>query len=74
MGFMDKIKDLAGKNPDKVDQATSKIGDEFNKRTDGKYEQHTETAKEKAGEFLKGDQPGGDQPGGGQPGGGQPQG
>lgn len=70
MGFMDKIKDMAGKNPDKVDQATSKIGDEFNKRTDGKFEQHTDTATEKAGEFLKGDQ--GDQ--GQQPGGDKPQG
>lgn len=70
MGFMDKIKDLAGKNPDKVDQATSKVSDEFNKRTDGKFEQHTDTAQEKAGEFLKGDQAGE----GGQPGGEQPQG
>lgn len=68
MGFMDKIKDVAGKNSDKVNQATDKIGDEFNKRTDGKYEQHTDTAKEKANEFLTGDKADeGEKPGGEQP-------
>lgn len=61
MGFMDKIKDVAGKNPDKVDKVTEKATDAFNERTDGKFAEHTDTAREKAGEFLKGDQ--GDQGG-----------
>ena len=55
MGFMDKIKDVAGKNPDKVDKVTEKIGDTFDQRTGGKFSEHTDTAQEKAGEFLKGD-------------------
>ena len=63
MGFMDKIKDVAGKNPDKVDKVTEKATDAFNERTDGKFAEHTDTAWEKAGEFLKGDQGGSpDQP------------
>lgn len=65
MGFMDKIKDVAGKNPDKVDKVTDKLGDTVDQRTDGKFAKHTDTAQEKAGEFLKGGQgepPAGEQP------------
>lgn len=54
MGFMDKIKDVAGKNPDKVDKLTEKAGDAFDQRTDGKFAKHTDTAQDKAGEFLTG--------------------
>ncbi|GAA2640508.1 hypothetical protein GCM10010399_87610 [Dactylosporangium fulvum] len=35
--FFDKVKDLADKHDDKVDQALEKIGEEADKRTGGKY-------------------------------------
>ena len=54
MGFIDKIKNAAGKHPDKVDSALTKAGDMFDKRTGGKHAEHTDTAQAKAGEFLTG--------------------
>lgn len=54
MGLFDKAKDLAGKNPDKVESALGKAGDAFDKHTGGKHAQHTDTAQQKAGEFLTG--------------------
>lgn len=54
MGFIDKIKGAAGKNPDKVESALSKAGDAFDKRTGGKHSDHTDTAQQKVGEFLTG--------------------
>ncbi|GAA0733101.1 antitoxin [Dactylosporangium roseum] len=35
--FFDKVKDLADKHDEKVDQALEKIGEEADKRTGGKY-------------------------------------
>lgn len=70
MGFLDNAKEFAGKNPDKVDTFTEKAGDAFDSRTGDKYAQHTDTAQQKAGEYLKGGQ--GQAPQGGQPGEGQP--
>jgi hypothetical protein len=37
MGFLDKAKDLLGKNADKVDTAINKAGDLVDKKTHGKY-------------------------------------
>ena len=37
MGFLDKVKDLASKNADKVDMAIEKVGDVVDKQTQGKY-------------------------------------
>lgn len=37
MGFLDKAKDLLGKNADKVDTAINKAGDLVDKKTQGKY-------------------------------------
>jgi hypothetical protein len=37
MGFLDKAKDLLGKNADKVDTAINKAGDLVDKKTKGKY-------------------------------------
>lgn len=54
MGLFDKAKDLARKNPGKVNSALDKAGDAFDKRTGGKYSEHTDTAQQKAGEFLTG--------------------
>lgn len=42
MGFLDKIKDLASKNADKVDTAIDKAGDLVDKKTQGKYTQHVD--------------------------------
>ena len=58
MGFLDKglakAKELAGKNPDKVDSVIDKAGDMFDRKTGGKHAQHTDRVQEKAGEFLTG--------------------
>ena len=37
MGFLDKVKDLASKNSDKVDMAIEKAGDLLDEKTQGKY-------------------------------------
>jgi len=37
MGIMDRIKSLAGKHDDKVDQGIQKAGDKVDERTGGKY-------------------------------------
>ncbi len=37
MGFLDKAKDLLGKNADKVDTVINKAGDLVDKQTHGKY-------------------------------------
>lgn len=55
MGFLDKAKDFAGKNPDKVDSAVGKAGDMFDEKTGGKHAEHTDKVQEKAGDYLAGD-------------------
>jgi flagellar hook-associated protein FlgK len=37
MSFLDKAKDLIDKHDEQVDQGLEKLGDEVDKRTDGKY-------------------------------------
>lgn len=56
MGFLDKAKEFAGKNPDKVDSAVGKAGDMFDEKTGGKHAEHTDKAQEKIGDYLGGDQ------------------
>src|SRR5699024_3184730 len=67
MGFMDKIKDVAGKNPDKVDKVTEKATDAFHDGTDGQCAVHPATGREMPGELRQGEGGGGrDQPPGGE--------
>lgn len=58
MGFLDKAvnkaKNLARQNPDKVDSVIDKAGDAFDKHTGGKHARHTDSVQQKAGEFLTG--------------------
>ena len=54
MGFLDKAKDFAGKNPDKVTSAIDKAGDMFDAKTGGKHAKHTDKVQGKANEFLTG--------------------
>ncbi|HHU44940.1 MAG TPA: antitoxin [Actinomycetales bacterium] len=55
MSFIDKAKNFASKNPDKVRQAVEKVGDEIDKRTGGKYADKIDRAQEEAGKRLGGD-------------------
>lgn len=53
MSFLDRVKDLADKHDDKIDQALEKVGDEVDKRTGGKYtsqiDKAVDVAQEKTG-------------------------
>ena len=48
MSFVDRIKDLADKHDDKIDQALEKIGDEVDKRTGHKYSNHIDRGVDEA--------------------------
>ncbi|MEU0494815.1 antitoxin [Mycobacterium sp. NPDC006124] len=48
MGFLDKMKDLASKNADKVDMAIEKAGDLVDKKTQGKYAGQVDKVQEAA--------------------------
>ena len=48
MGFLDKIKDLASKNADKVDVAIEKAGDLVDKKTQSKYAGQVDKVQEAA--------------------------
>ena len=48
MGFLDKLKDLASKNADKVDVAIEKAGDLVDKKTQGKYAGQVDKVQEAA--------------------------
>ncbi|WP_010540756.1 antitoxin [Dietzia alimentaria] len=63
MGFLDKAKDLAGKNADKVDSAIDKAGDLFDEKTGGKHAQHTDKVQDKVGDYLTGDRAQNPEPG-----------
>ena len=51
---VDKARDFARTNPDKVEAALDKAGDAFDKRTGGKHAARTDSVQQKAGEFLTG--------------------
>ena len=54
MGFLDRAKDLAEQHDDKIDQALEKVGDEVDKRTDGKYSDQIDKAVDVAQERTGG--------------------
>ena len=65
MGFLDKLKDLASKNADKVDMAIEKAGDVVDKKTQGKYAGQVDKVQEaakKAARDNAGRPPAGQQP------------
>lgn len=55
MSFIDKAKEFASKNPDKVRQAVEKVGDEIDKRTGGKFADKIDRVQEEAGKRLGGE-------------------
>ncbi len=48
MSFLDKAKDLLGKNADKVGGVIDKAGDFVDNKTGGKYAQHVDKAQDAA--------------------------
>ncbi len=65
-GLAAKARQLAQRNPDKVDKVLDQAGSFVDKRTGRKYERHVDTVQQKARQFLGGDRaPGG--PGSGDP-------
>ncbi|WP_295629587.1 antitoxin [uncultured Corynebacterium sp.] len=55
MSIFEKVKQFASKNPDKVRQGIDKIGDEIDKRTDGKYAEKVDRVQDEAAKRLGGD-------------------
>lgn len=53
MGFLDKLKEMAGKHPDKTDQGIEKAGDMIDKRTGGKYSSQIDQGQDKARDALR---------------------
>lgn len=53
MSFIDRVKDLADRHDDKIDQALEKVGDEVDKRTGHKHtgmiDKAVDVAQEKKG-------------------------
>ena len=62
MGFLDKIKDLASKNADKVDTAIEKAGDVVDKKTQGKYSGQVDKVQEAAKKAARNNAGGTQQP------------
>lgn len=48
MGFLDKIKNLASKNADKVETAIDKAGDIVDQKTQGKYASQVDKVQDAA--------------------------
>ena len=48
MGFLDKIKNLASKNADKVETAIDKAGDVVDQKTQGKYASQVDKVQDAA--------------------------
>lgn len=51
-GLVDKGKEFAAKNPDKVDDFIEKAGDQVDARTGGKYAEHVDKAQDAARKHL----------------------
>ena len=62
MGFLNKIKDLASKNADKVDTAIDKAGNLVDKKTQGKYTQHVDKVQQAAKKAARNNAGGAQQP------------
>lgn len=59
-GLTTKAKQLAQRNPDKVNKVLDQAGSFVDKRTGRKYERHVDTVQQKAREYLGGNRaPGG---------------
>jgi hypothetical protein len=56
MGFLDKVKDWLGKNPDKADAAIEKAGDFVDQRTQGRYAEHVDKVQDAARKYVTGGQ------------------
>ncbi|AXK85645.1 antitoxin [Nocardia farcinica] len=52
MSIIDKLKELVGKNPDRVKGGIDKAGDMFDQRTGGKYADHVDKGQQKAKDYL----------------------
>lgn len=59
-GLTAKAKQLAQRNPDKVDKVLDQAGSFVDKRTGRKYERHVDTVQQKARQFLGGGRAPGD--------------
>lgn len=64
-GLTAKAKQLAQRNPDKVDKVLDQAGSFVDKRTGRKYERHVDTVQQKARQFLGGGRAPGDRTSGG---------
>lgn len=51
-GFLDKIKDAAGNNADKIEGALDKVGDVVDDKTGHKYSDKIDGAVDKAGDAI----------------------
>lgn len=59
-GLTTKAKQLAQRNPDKVNKVLDRAGSFVDKRTGRKYERHVDTVQQKARDYLGGNRaPGG---------------
>ena len=52
MSLIDKAKKFIGDNPDKVRQGIEKVGDQIDKRTDGKYADKIDRVQAEAAKCL----------------------
>ena len=53
MGFLDRLKEMAGKHSDKVDEGVTRAADEIDERTGGKYSEQIDQAEERAKEAMR---------------------
>ena len=56
MGFLDKVKDLAAQNADKVEAAIEKVGDIVDEKTEGKFKGVVDSAQEAVKKVVGGEQ------------------
>ncbi|POM24382.1 Antitoxin [Actinomadura rubteroloni] len=52
MPFMDKVKEMLGKNAAKARQGVERGGDMIDKRTGGKYADKTDKVQNKANDYI----------------------
>lgn len=52
--FVDKAKDLAAENKDRVDDVIDKAGDMIDEKTGGKYSDQVDKGQEAAKDFVEG--------------------
>ncbi|MXQ63662.1 antitoxin [Actinomadura rayongensis] len=52
MSFMDKVKEMLGKNAAKARQGVERGGDMFDRKTGGKYADKVDKAQNKANDYI----------------------